>query len=106
MAVKLYHFHTHILLIIKYLFLMSIPAELLLEGVLRRLLLSSVTSTWEVLMILFFLELSLKWVLRRFLLTSVTSTWEFLMILLFLEFWHMKFHLCINLIAVVFGLNN
>ena len=57
-------------------------------------------------MILLFLELSLERVLRRFLLTSVTSTWEFLMILLFLEFWHMIFHLCINLIAVAFGLNN
>ena len=57
-------------------------------------------------MILLFLELSLEGVLRRLLLTSVTSTWEFLMILFFLEFWHMRFHLCINLIAVVFGLNN
>ena len=65
MAVKLDRFHTHNILIIKYLFLMSTAAELSLEGVLRGLLL-----------------------------TSVTSTWEFLMILLFLEPWHMRFHLC------------
>ena len=57
MAVNFDRFHAHNILIIKYLFLLSTAAELSLKGVvLRGLLLTSVTSTWEFLEILLFLE--------------------------------------------------